>query len=385
MALFGASSAFVGIDIGTSTIKVVELIDRRKRLELTTYAEANFPNLLINSPGNGEDAVRLTANALKRVLESSHTTTDRVVAALPSSSVFSTVLTLPDLPEAELDKAVHFGARDLVPANLEDMVLGWSRLGEPPHMDTAAQKTAVPPPEPAGQSVGRANPPPNTLPAAAAGSRSAATIPVFVTAAPKAIVERYTTVSQLLKLELHAIELETFPLARSLLAQPTDSALIIDLGDQATTFHVIDRGTPRISASLDVGGHQLTEAISKALTITPAEAEQQKATQGLQENAPQPLRQAIATGLQPLLQHAKRLLETYTADSKRQITKTILIGGGANLPNISSAWSEFLGTTVTVGNPWRGLSFPGQLENRLTELGPRYAVAVGLALRGFSK
>lgn len=369
MALFGTSSAFIGVDIGTSTIKVVELIDRRKRLELTTYAEASFPNVLINPPGNGEDAVRLTVNALKRVLESSHATTDSVVAALPSSIVFSTVLTLPDLPENELDKAVHFGARDLVPANLEDMVLGWSRLGEPPHMDAAAQPPTAPPP--------------NTLPSAA--PQQGATIPVFVTAAPKTIVARYTKVCQLLKLELHAIELETFPLARSLLAQPTDSSLIIDLGDQATTFHIIDRGTPRISASLDVGGHHLTAAISKALSISSEEAEQQKATQGLQESAPPPLRQAIATGLQPLLQHAKRLLETYTADSKRQITKTILIGGGANLPSIGTAWSEFLGTTVTVGNPWRGLTFPVELENRLTELGPRYAVAVGLALRGFSK
>lgn len=378
MALFGASSAFVGIDIGTSTMKVVELIDRHKRIELTTYAEAGIPNLLINPPGNGEDAMRATANALKRLLESSHATTDSVVAALPSSSVFSTVLTLPDLPEEELDKAIHFAARDLVPANLEDMVLGWSRLGEPPHMDAAAQ----PPP----------TPPPNTLPAAAAGSRQsglsigqAGTIPVFVTAAPKVIVERYTKVVQLLKLELHAIELETFPLARSLLSQPTDSALIIDLGDKASAFHIIDRGTPRISASLDVGGYHLTAAIEKALNLSTSEAEQQKITLGLQESAPQPLRQAISGGLQPLLQHAKRLLETYTGDSNRQITKTILIGGGANLPNLSTAWSEFLGTTVTVGNPWRGLTFPVELENRLMELGPRYAVAVGLALRGFSK
>lgn len=376
MALFGTSPAFIGVDIGTSTIKVVELIDRRKRLELTTYAEANFPNMLINPPGNGEDAVRLTANALKRVLESSHTTTDNVVAALPSSIVFSTVLTLPDLPEDELNKAVHFGARDLVPANLEDMVLGWSRLGEPPHMDVAAQPPTAPPPNTLSSAV----PHQEVLSASKAG-----TIPVFVTAAPKAIVERYTKVSQLLKLELHAIELETFPLARSLLVQPTDSSLIIDLGDQATTFHVIDRGTPRISASLDIGGHHLTAAISKALSVSSEEAEQQKTTQGLQENAPPLLRQAIATGLQPLLQHAKRLLETHTADSKRQITKTILIGGGANLPSISTVWFEFLGTTVAVGNPWRGLTFPVELENRLTELGPRYAVAVGLALRGFSK
>ncbi len=382
MALFGASSAFVGIDIGTSTMKVVELIDRRKRLELTTYAEAGMPNLLINPPGSGEDAIRATANALKRLLESSHATTDSVVAALPSSIVFSTVLTLPDLPEEELDKAIHFAARDLVPANLEDMVLGWSRLGEPPHMDAAAQPPSTPPPK--------------TLPAAAAGSRQSAgqaglpsgqagTIPVFVTAAPKAIVERYTKVIQLLKLELHAIELETFPLARSLLAQPTDSALIIDLGDKATAFHIIDRGTPRISASLDVGGYHLTAAVEKALNVSTDEAEQQKITLGLQESAPLPLRQAISSGLQPLLQHAKRLLETYTADSSRQITKTILIGGGANLPSLGAAWSEFLGTTVSVGNPWRGLTFPVELENRLTELGPRYAVAVGLALRGFSK
>lgn len=368
MALFGVSSSFAGIDIGTSTMKVVELLDRHKRLELTTYAEATFPNILLTPPGNSDDAIRLTANALKRLLEAAHITTDNVVAALPSSIVFSTVLTLPDLAEEELDKSVHFAARDLVPANLADMVLGWSRLGEPPHMDASAQPKNLPPNTP--------------LPPTA---RPGTTIPVFITAAPKAIVERYTQVINLLKLELYALELETFPLARSLLAQPTDSALIVDFGDQATTFHIIDRGTPRISASLDIGGYHLTAAISHGLSLPPSEAEQQKVTVGLTDTAPQPLRQAIANGLQPLLQHAKRLLDTYAVDSKRQITRTILIGGGANLPDLSKAWAEFLGTTVNVGNPWRGLSFPVELEKRLNQLGPRYAVAAGLALRGFSK
>ena len=125
-----------------------------------------------------------------------------------------------------MDAAVHVACRDVVPANLDEMVLGWNRLGEQPHMDPLQKATS---------SVS------SSATSAALSPVAPETIPVFITAAPKTIVERYSRLAELLNVRLHALEVETFPLVRSLLGNPTDSAVIVDLGDQITTFHIIDR------------------------------------------------------------------------------------------------------------------------------------------------
>lgn len=327
MAIFGTPNAFLGLDIGTSNIKLVELVNRRRRIELATYAQASLPNLLIHPNGDEQTAIIKTANTVASMLDAAHTSADTVIAALPSSIVFSTVVTLPPLPEKEINQAVHFAARDVVPADLTDMVLGWSRVGEAPHMDT--DKTPVPeansPDKPPTPALGESN------------------IPIFVTAAPKNIVERYLKVMSLLKLEVKALEVETFPLVRALFDNPlAASGLIIDIGDQVTTFHIINAGIPRASRTIDYG----------------------------------------VSAVQPLIDHVKSFLNTYTAHSQSSPAKVYVVGGGANLTDVDDAIAEALGRPVTLGDPWRGLSFPQGLEPRLQALGPAFAVAVGLALRG---
>jgi type IV pilus assembly protein PilM len=367
MALFSSSSAFLGLDLGTSTLKVVELIDRRKRIEVTTYGQANVPNLLIDPPGSVDDALRLTGNTISQMLERAAVTTDTVIAALPNSVVFSTVLELPDLPEVEMGKAVHFAARDIVPANLDDMVLGWSRVGTKPHLESTSEAAT------------------NAAAPQAAPIVQTATIPVFVTAAPKVIIERYTRLIELLQLRLFALEVETFPLARSLLNTSTDSATLVDLGDQVTTIHVIDRGTAHVSHTLEVGGNAITEALARAMNISREEAERQKSTQGLLSGSPAAVRSVIEDKMKLIANEARRVIEVDAKKTGRKVQKVILIGGGANLPGLTEWYNKYVNLPTAVGNPWRELSYPQGLEARLSELGPRYAVAVGLALRGFNK
>jgi type IV pilus assembly protein PilM len=367
-AFFGSPQSFLGLDIGTSSIKLVELVDRKKRIELTTYASAAWPNALLEPSGPAADDIQATANLIARMLDASQAVSDTAVVALPSSITFSSVLTLPDLRDKDLDKAVRFAARDIIPTNLKDMVLGWSRVGENPHMDVSDPSAASAPA------------PTRPTPSASTASQ---TLPVFITAAPQDIVQRYTQVIKLLKLNLEALEVETFPLARSLLASAQDSALIVDLGDKTTTFHLIDQGTPRVSHSLDYGGSDITAAITSSASLTREAAEAEKTSRGLTSSADSPALRAISTSLERLLAEAKRVVDNYHQDEGRLIKKTILIGGGANLPGLTDYWSRATKTPVVIGNPWQGLSFPQELNQQLPVVGSHYAVAVGLALRGF--
>jgi Tfp pilus assembly PilM family ATPase len=75
-------------------------------------------------------------------------------------------------------------------------------------------------------------------------------------------------------------------------------------------------------------------------------------------------------------------MSLYASQNGRQVRRSILIGGGANLKHLPALWEQNIGHKAFVGNPWRGLAYPQALENRLSSLGPTYAVAVGLAERG---
>ena len=359
MALFNSTSSFLGIDIGTSSIKLVEIVDRKKRLELTTYAEANLPNLLIGaSDADAKNAIDKTANTISQMIEKSGATSDLVVAALPSTIVFSTVLTLPDLADNEMEKAVRFAAQNVVPSDLDEMVLGWSRVASQPHMETDEPKSL------AGKIAKEA-------PIAGINEKK---IPVFLTAAPENIVARYIEALNKINLKIRALEVETFPLVRSLFSSPTDSMCIVDLGALATTFHIIDAGTPRVSHTIEYGGHDMTKAIASSLNISEHEAEEQKVGHGLSNEAPGATKNAIEGSLQTIIEKAKTLLRLYQEKANRPIKKAVLIGGGANLKNIATYWAKELGQATTIGNPWRGMSAPNELERKLTEIGPNCGV-----------
>lgn len=374
MALFGTPSAFLGIDIGASSLKLVELVVRRRRIEVATYAQANMSNLLI-TPQEGKETSTITkvADTIAAMMDRAGVSADTAIAALPSSIVFSTVLTLPALPEAEIDKAVHFAARDVVPADIDEMVLGWSQLGASPHMDTDAAPERQAPALPGAAPAAIAAPPVATT----------SPLPIFVTAAPKDIVERYLKVMNLLRLRLQALEVETFPLVRSLFENPlVAEGLIVDIGDVTTTFHIIDAGTPRLSHTIEFGGANITAAIAEALHLSQEAAEVEKVSHGASDSASQPLREAVTKACAPLLDQARQLLALYASQGSRAPRKSLLIGGGANLKGLVAMWEAALGHKAVIGNPWRGLAYPQALEEKLQRLGPTYAVAVGLAERG---
>ncbi len=370
MALFSSFISCVGIDLGTSSLKLVELVNRKKRIEVATYGQAEMSNLLVHPAYTEQDAVQKTAQVIKRMMEQAGTSADLIVAALPSTAVFSTVISLPQIPDKEMEKAVQFAARDVVPADLDEMVLGWGRAEQYPHMTTDALANSE------GQPASEAKPMNVTI-------RAQEPIPVFITAAPKHIVNRYISVIKELDLHLLALEVETFSLARSLLGESQQTALLADMGDRATTFHIIDHGTPRATYAIDYGGHDLTAAIAEAGSLAPAEAEKAKAAHGLKETASANQRLAVEMAVKKQVDHALKMLRLYEQKEGRPPVKhSVLIGGGANLPGLAEYWSRLTGHQTRIGNPWKGLSYPQALEAKLQTLGPTYGVAVGLALRG---
>lgn len=274
MALLGSPRAYLGLDIGTSHIKLVELIDRGNRHELATYADAPV------SPSINP------VDLITRMLDKAQTSADALIMSLPNSATFCTRLTLPDIPKADLTAAIKFKASEVVPTPLDDVELTWHK-------------------QPGG---------------------------VYLVAAAKGTVADYRRLADQLNLKLVRLEAEILPLIRTHAVSSRQNILFCNIGELEVTLHVANHGFPLLSRT--VGG-----------------------------------------SLKSLVQ------EVMDTVKKQPISKIILLGDTARLTPLRDRLTKPLNNlSIIISNPWQSLSYPeGLLEDSLTKLGPKYAVAVGLA------
>lgn len=388
MNLFRREMTGVGVDFGTSSIKVVQLSGDGKRIALATYASAPQPNIL--SQATSPDAVARMAVVLREILQKGRVGRGALSAALPVLSVFSTVLELPELPEKELASAVMLLAKNYVPSPLAEVVLGWTSIGPPEkepgrtdRVPTANEGVAA---APATASGPAADEPPGKTPRP--------TQEVFLTAAPRDLVQRYAAVFERLNTTLTALEVESFPLARSLLREDRRPTLLVDFGNRTTSYSIVERGYLRLNQAVDIGGETLTTAVAHALSLPPAEAEKRKRAEGLlplgsrgaggAESA-----SAVSAALRPplleIITRGEVIRRLYEKKRGRALALVQLIGGGSRLPGLASFWTSVTGLPCEVGNPWKGIAVPTALSELLKRQGPSFAVAVGLALRPFEQ
>jgi len=113
----------VGVDLGAPSIKLVELNNEGNQPTLITYGVINKQN-----EGLFDDSKQKTIANLKELMTESRITTENAIGALPASSVFSTMVTLPDMPQKEIDSAIQWEAKKLIPMPLEKMSLNWHVL-----------------------------------------------------------------------------------------------------------------------------------------------------------------------------------------------------------------------------------------------------------------
>lgn len=372
MTFFSKKESFIGLDIGTSSIKLVELTrDKKEGVRLSTYASAK--NSLSLSRGGDSESVAQIATIAHEMLRRSGASATSVVAALPGLSVFSTVISLPEMNERDLEKAVVIAAKNYVPTPLKDVVLGWTAMKEslenelPVHAD----------PAPKGEKE-------KNFESKQSGQPVRKNSEVFLTAASKDLVQNYSSVMERLNLNLIALEIESFPLSRSLIGSLKEPVLLVDIGSLTTNFYVVDNGYLRINQSADIGGDAITKAIATKLSISESEAEQRKYKLGLtQDGADNGLAFAAKTIVKDIIERGTSLCIIFERKRNRKVAKIILIGGGANLKGLIEFWKEASGIPAEMGNPWKGIKVPPVLNNKLLTIGTSFAVAVGLALREF--
>lgn len=334
--LFAKKNSILGVDIGTSNIKVAQITHGNQAV-LETYGMVNVAYQL----GGKDDniAIAQMAGVLKSLLQKAGVTARRCVISFPNSAVFSSVIQLPKMSEKEMASAVEFEAKKYVPLSLAEIDLSWTPIG-----DNNAS--------PDGQKI-------------------------LLTAVPKQITHNYMKVFALAGLSPEIGEIEALALIRSLIGNASINCVIIDIGSRSTGLNIIENGFLRLSRNLNIGGDTITDKIAQSLNISQFRAEQFKKDFGVSSATFIP--DTIKPVLNLIKNEVKQLLTIYQSQNIR-VEKILLVGGGANLPGIAGFFED-LKVAVELGNPLKAVAYNQNLEPVLKRSALSLPIAIGLALR----
>jgi type IV pilus assembly protein PilM len=329
----------VGLDIGSNFIKIVQLAKNKKLTKLVGYGKIPVPE---NSIVEGVIAEpEKLAAAIKGMIETNiwgQITAKRVNTSLPESKIFTRILTLPRMKEKDLEEAISWEASQSIPMALTDLYLDWKIIG-PSQVDPKSNE-------------------------------------IIFAAAPKAIVNSYLQLFQCLEWEPMAIETSLNAITRAMIParNKNETILVIDIGGNTTNMAIFDQ-VIRVTGSSLVGGDMIT---SKVAAATESDPKGKKSIEKKKE-----IREIVDEDITLITREAEKIIRYYyeKINKTNAISKILLCGGNAVIPNLTDIFKEKTGIETFIGNPWANISiYP--IKPVPKNEAPIYTNAVGLALLG---
>ncbi len=351
-------SSVLGIDIGISSIKLVQLKRKRGRAILETYGELSL------GPYAGLEAGRstnMTADQLGQavidIVRESNATTNKSAISIPFGSSLVSFIKLPKVDEKQLAQMIPLEARKYIPVPISEVSLDY--LVIPKNESTASEyQNSVEKPE-------------------------EKTVDVLLVVIHNDAMERNKKITQTAKLETTFSEIEIFGSMRSVLEPGTAPQMIIDFGANSTKIYIIERGILRASHMVSRGSQDITMAISKSLGISIEEAEKMKRDRGLlkKESDEMDTNEITSLTLDYIFSEISRVLLNYQKKTERNVSKIFLTGGGVLLKGFKEKAESSFNVPVILADPFSKVEFPAFLDSILKQAGPSFSVAIGLALR----
>ncbi|MDP3964775.1 MAG: pilus assembly protein PilM [bacterium] len=372
MGLLGKKEGFVGVDLGTSGIKIVELKSEQGKAKLVTYGYTEQPINVVKS--DSQETKQQAVKVIREIFKKARVGSKRVISALPSFTVFSAIINLPSMSRKELVSAVRWEAKKFVPMPIDEMILDWKVLSD---IGTANVKSGKK--DEKSEKEG-----------AAETKDKTETLNILLTAAPRNLVQRYLDIYKELNVKLVGLETEAFALERSLIGNDKSAVMIVDIGGLNTNVSVIRDSIPLLNRSIDVGGETITRTIANGMNVDLGRAEQFKRDFGMtssESGGQQQIPKTIEFVVGSIVNEIKYCFNLYqnqslgSSGTEKTIEKVMLTGGSAFLPALPDYLSRVLNMRVYIGDPWARVAYPEELKPVLQELGPRFSVAIGLAMR----
>ncbi len=365
-SLFGKKhESVLGVDIGSSSIKIVQIKKKNGQAILETYGELSLgPYAGVTIGQSVQLPPDKIAQALSDLMKEKEVniTTNLCGIAIPFGSSLMFVMELPEVSDRQLTTMVPIEARKYVPVPITEVMLDWSVI---PKNEVKVDDN--PPPEGSASSVLATNP-------------SIPRLEVLGVAIHNEILNRYKDIIAKAGLSATFFEIEIFSTMRAVLEDSLQPVMIMDIGSASTKLYIIERGIVKASHTVNRGSQDITSNLSKSMGITTDEAEIMKRKVGLNGGDPT-VRDVIGLTFDYVFEEANRVLLSFEKRYNKAVSKIILIGGGSALKGLPDLAKQNLKTEAIAANPFQKLSAPAFIEEVLRDTGPEFAVAVGLALR----
>ena len=358
-----AESSAIGIDIGASSIKVVEIKKKRGKAILETYgAIALGPYDALDAGRVTNLSVEKTSEALKEVFKQSGVTGAEGAFSIPiQSSLIFTIELPPTIQESEIAAIIPTEARKYIPVPITEVSIDYFVL--PKKEASFEEMNAV------GNSPSTPTEPKDK-------------ISVLVVATQNDAISKYRSIVSLCSLTASFFEIEIFSSIRANFEHELSPVLLIDFGAARTKLSIVEFGMVKSYHTIDRGGADISNSISKSLSVSFSEAEKMKKEFGLFENpAEKSLTDIIKAHIDYIFSETNNVLLGYEKKNNRTISKVIFTGGGALLKGLQEVAVNNFRAEIEIGHPFSKISAPVFLEKVLLNIGPEFAVALGLALR----
>lgn len=350
-SLFGKkkSKSVIGVDIGSSSLKVVQLRRQGGTAVLETYGEIALGPYAGAEVGQATNlSAEKIGETLKDLIREANVTSLEAGISIPFSRSLLTLVELPRRDDPEEQKTIiTLEARKYIPVPVTEVQLDWFVLPDP-------------------MSDG-ANPPPK--------------IKVLLVAVHNDELALLQKVVETAGLAASFYEIEIFSTIRSVVDEPIKPVLVLDIGASATKAYVVERGVVALSHNIRQGGQDVTRAISSAHGLTIPKAESVKKEHGFGNHDAPYDRKTIELVYSRIFDEARRVLTKYETSHQKAVSALVLTGGGGVTKELGAYAKEFFPIDVRVADPFSKTSAPAFMRPVLGEIGPEFAVAVGLALR----
>ena len=344
--------SLVGLDIGSSSVKAVELAlkGKGKGFELRALGIAPLPpEAIVQGVFLNSSAI---VDSIKEAIDNGRIKTKEVAAAVAGHSVIVKKVSLPAMTREELEDQIQWEAEQYIPFDVNEVNLDFQILDS-------------------SDGEGQMN--------------------VLLVAAKKDLIDDYIQVISEAGLVPTCVDVAAFAVENAFEmnyeVEPDDTVALVNVGAQVVNISVVQDGIPGFTRDINTGGNHYTEEIQKALSISFDEAERIKmggsSRDGDQEVVPQEVEQAIRSVTDTVVGEIARSLDFFMATSSdARINKVLLSGGGSRMAGFDTAFAERTGLTVEVMNPLaRMVGSKGFDPDYLDEIAPSLGVGVGLATR----
>jgi len=356
---------FLGVDFGTSSIKMVELEYKNGSVFLSNYGWIEIPQRKkigdFDLKDRGKETELMVA-LLKRLYEKMNLGAKSAHLSMGSYKGLSALINVNSASLSDLDEIIKLEAGKYIPVSLDEVYLSSDVVSKNKKIKekTGGEKFI--------NFIENKKEEDNEL------------LEVLLVAAPKEDVHFFEDVVTLSGLKVASFELDVFSATRSLIGDSLGTFLIVDIGAKITNIIFIKKGIIRINRNINIGGDEITKNIASSLNVSWERADEfKKKNDYLKAEG----KSIILPIINIIAKESKRVIDLSLNDEEKYSeVEMIIAGGGAGIFGIKDILAETFKGKISIADPWKNIIIENDnIREMASDIAPTYTVATGLALK----